>query len=107
MYGILSAEQTALLICDVQGAFREKTIGFESMVKTTSALIKTATALGMPIVVTEQYPQRLQPTVEELSMLLPEDPKTCKIYSKMRFSMWSKEVGSRVRRWLALITRGR
>ena len=46
--------------------------------------IRGAKALDIPVVVTEQYPERLGSTVSELQQVLPPDAL---IQSKLEFSM--------------------
>lgn len=48
----LGLTTTALLVCDVQERFRSVILGFDSLVKTTSFLVKSAATLDVPIVVT-------------------------------------------------------
>jgi nicotinamidase-related amidase len=68
----LDPDRAALVVIDVQEAFRDKVSGFDDMAKGTAALIEGAKAVGIPIVVTEQYPQGLGETVPEVAEHLPE-----------------------------------
>ena len=45
---------TAGLVCDIQERFRDVIVGFESLVKCSSFVIKSANELKIPVVVTEQ-----------------------------------------------------
>ncbi len=67
--GILNKEAAALVVVDVQEAFRPAVLDFDEVVGATSVLVRGAAALGVPIVVTEQYPRGLGSTVEELTSL--------------------------------------
>jgi nicotinamidase-related amidase len=67
--GILDREAAALVVVDVQEAFRPAVLGFDEVVAATSVLVQGAAALGIPNVVTEQYPRGLGSTVEELTSL--------------------------------------
>lgn len=70
----LHRDDTVLLVIDIQerlGAAMEPA-RFERLVKNTGILIQTAKTLGLPVLVTEQYPKGLGHTVAALTELLPE-----------------------------------
>ena len=69
----LDRERTALVVVDVQDAFRKAVPDFERVALAASTLVQGAKELELPIVVTEQYPQGLGDTVPEVRELLPED----------------------------------
>jgi nicotinamidase-related amidase len=71
----LDAERTALVVVDVQEAFRKAIPDFDAVAKATATLIEGAEAIGIPIVVTEQYPKGLGETVPEVADHLPEGTK--------------------------------
>jgi nicotinamidase-related amidase len=71
--GILDREAAALVVVDVQEAFRPAVLDFDEVVGATSVLVRGAKALGVPIVVTEQYPRGLGATVPELTSLAEMD----------------------------------
>ena len=51
--------------------------GFDAVAETSSRLVRGAQALGLPaIVVTEQYPKALGPTVDEIASVLSPPPST-------------------------------
>ena len=62
----LDAGRAALVVIDVQEAFRPAVDGFDAVVAATEQLVQGAQALGMPVIVTEQYPQGLGATVPEV-----------------------------------------
>jgi nicotinamidase-related amidase len=64
---VLERERTALVVVDVQEAFRRAVGEFESVAANAGVLAQGARTLGLPIVVTEQYPQGLGPTVPEVA----------------------------------------
>ena len=72
MSGKLDRERTALVVVDVQEGFRKAIPDFERVAKATATLIQGAEAIGIPIVVTEQYPKGLGETVPEVAEHLPE-----------------------------------
>ena len=52
---------------DVQEAFRKALPNFEQVADAAATLVQGAAAIGIPVVVTEQYPKGLGTTVEELA----------------------------------------
>ena len=62
----LERERAALVIVDVQEAFRPAVDGFEQVAERSAVLAQGARALGLPLIVTEQYPRGLGSTVVEL-----------------------------------------
>ena len=67
MSRVLDRDRTALVVVDVQEAFRTAVRGFQETAHASAILIQGAKALGLPIVVTEQYPQGLGHTVPEVA----------------------------------------
>lgn len=77
--GLLNRERTILVVVDVQEAFRKAVVGFEEVARNTAVLVRGAQAIGVPILVTEQYPRGLGDTVAEVTAVLgghPRLPKT-------------------------------
>jgi len=70
--GRLEADRTALIVIDVQEGFRQAIPDFERVAKATATLIGGAEAIGIPIVISEQYPKGLGETVPEVADHLPE-----------------------------------
>ena len=67
---LLDRDRAALVVVDVQEAFRPVVTGFERMAANAATLIQGARVMGLPVLVTEQYPQGLGVTVPELSQHL-------------------------------------
>ena len=86
--GRLRKEVASVFVCDVQERFRDVIHGMPCVIDTTSRMVRTANALNMPVITTEQYPKGLGKTVEELQAII--DPKY--VFEKTKFSMWTKEV---------------
>lgn len=80
---ILDKNQTALVIVDLQEAFRSPIPDFEEIVVQTSIAVRGCHILDVPVFVTEQYPQGLGRTVEEILLSLPDDAE---IVEKTTFS---------------------
>ncbi len=68
----LERDRAALVVVDVQEGFRKAIPDFERVAKATATLIQGAEAIGIPIVVTEQYPKGLGETAAEVSEHLPD-----------------------------------
>ena len=68
----LDPERATLVVIDVQEAFRKALPSFDDVARATAALIEGAEATGVPVVVTEQYPQGLGHTVDEVAEHLPD-----------------------------------
>ena len=68
----LDRDRAALVVIDVQEAFRKAVPSFGDIAEATATLIRGAEAVGIPIVVTEQYPKGLGRTVNEVAAHLPE-----------------------------------
>ena len=79
----LDPERAALVVIDVQEAFRKALPNFDAVAKATATLIEGAEVLGVPIVVTEQYPKGLGATVDEVAEHLPDGVERL---DKVRFS---------------------
>ncbi|HKH23230.1 MAG TPA: isochorismatase family protein [Solirubrobacterales bacterium] len=69
--GKLERERAALVVVDVQEGFRQAVPDFDRVAKATATLIEGAEAIGIPIVVTEQYPKGLGETAPEVAEHLP------------------------------------
>lgn len=59
----LDPARCALVIVDVQERFAPAIGGWDAIVERAAVLARTATLLDIPVVVTEQYPKGLGPTV--------------------------------------------
>ena len=67
MSRMLQRDRTALVVVDVQEAFREAVGEFEAVARNAAVLVRGARILGLPVLVTEQYPRGLGETVPELA----------------------------------------
>ena len=79
---LMSAENACLLIVDVQQRLLTAMDSPRTVMSGCSLLMKAAGVLEVPMVVTEQYPEGLGPTVEPLAELTPEDA----FFAKLHFS---------------------
>jgi nicotinamidase-related amidase len=67
----LDAAQTALVIIDMQEAFRSSISDFAEVAARIALMAHAAQLLGLPVVVTEQYPKGLGRTAGEICAVLP------------------------------------
>jgi nicotinamidase-related amidase len=68
----LQPDRATLIVVDVQEGFRKAIPDFERIAKATATLIEGASVIGVPVVLTEQYPKGLGTTVPEVAEHLPE-----------------------------------
>lgn len=87
--GKLNANATALFVCDIQERFRPVINGFPAVIDTARRMVRGANVIGLPVLVTEQYPAKLGSTVTELKEVLPP---AAPVISKTLFSMITPEV---------------
>lgn len=84
----LHREDALLLIIDIQEKLAPVIKDKEVVIKNTNILIETAKILDIPVVVTEQYPKGLGPTVEEIR----ENLENAQVFEKLLFSACTDEV---------------
>lgn len=65
------AGDTALVVIDIQERLAAVMPARDAVVRNTGILVQAAARLGVPVVVTEQYPKGLGATVSELAAGLP------------------------------------
>jgi len=88
--GALEPDNTVLFVCDIQERFSAAMLNFDKMVSNTKKLVKGCELLGVPAVVTEQYPKGLGHTVPELG--LADCDNVLLTAEKTQFSMLTPEV---------------
>ena len=82
MSRVLERARTALVVVDVQEAFRPAVGEFEAVARNAGVLVQGARTLELPVLVTEQYPQGLGETVPEVAEHLDGVPR----HAKTQFS---------------------
>ena len=65
-------DNTVLTLIDIQGNLANAMYGKEALFKGIKQLIKGATTLEIPVILTEQNPKGLGPTIPEVKELLPD-----------------------------------
>src|ERR1700759_4464636 len=83
----LDASQCALLVVDIQEKLLPPIFNKEPLVKNSQLLIRVATILEMPVLVTTQYSKGLGQTVPEIATLLEGVPA----YDKLDFSCFGSD----------------
>lgn len=81
--GKLDRDRAALVVVDLQEAFRKAVPSFADVAEASANLIRGAAAMSVPVIVTEQHPKGLGETVPEIAEHLPEDTQAIE---KVRFS---------------------
>lgn len=80
---ILNIEDSIVMIIDVQEKLLNAVFNKTSLEKKAVTIANTAKILGIPVIVTEQYPKGLGATVETLKEVLPENAQ---YFEKTAFS---------------------
>ena len=84
---MLTVPDSVLLVIDVQEKLFRVMVQKEQLADNLQRLIKGIQVMEVPVLVTEQYPQGLGPTIPEIAGLLP----AVKPYSKVNFSCCGDE----------------
>jgi len=84
---LLHREQTALVVVDVQEKLLPAVHDADAVARAIRVLVEGARILGVPVLVAEQYPKGLGPTVTALSDVLGDAPR----YPKVSFSCLGDE----------------
>jgi nicotinamidase-related amidase len=80
---LIERDKAQLLVVDVQERLMPAMHEGDRVIDRTGVLLQMSRTLGLPVTVTEQYPQGLGPTVAPLLELLPDREH---IYGKTQFS---------------------
>lgn len=67
---MLNRESSVLVVIDIQGKLARLMHDSDTVIRNAGILIQGMKILGIPVLVTEQYPKGLGPTVEELQPLV-------------------------------------
>lgn len=82
-HNLLDSKTTALIVVDIQEAFRNAIPDFALIASRASIAVRGFQILDVPVIVTEQYPKGLGPTAEEIHFVLPDDSE---VFEKTAFS---------------------
>lgn len=79
---LIRADTSCLLVVDIQAKLAPVMAEPEKVIGNTALLLKAASRLDVPLLVSEQYPEGIGHTVPELTALFPQDA----VVEKMHFS---------------------
>ena len=80
---LLQRDRSALVVIDMQERLMPVIADGDAVTRAAGILIEASRQLDVPVVVTEQYPKGLGPTVDAIAGLLPNDAV---VVEKMTFS---------------------
>jgi len=94
---VLRADDTVLVVIDIQGRLAQMMEKKETLFKNQRLMIQGASALELPILLTEQYPQGMGGTIPEIAELLdgiePIAKKAFSCCGESNFNSALKDVG--------------
>ncbi|MCU0315147.1 MAG: isochorismatase family protein [Fimbriimonadaceae bacterium] len=82
----ISPSDSVLVLVDMQPSFMANIYEIERVTARCKFLLEIAQLLEIPVLATEQYPERMKGTLPELAALLPKHP-----FAKMAFSCCGSE----------------
>jgi len=88
--GLLSRHRSVLVVIDAQTRLAPAIDGGAAALGRIGVLLKAAGRLDIPVIVTEQYPAGLGPTVAELTSVLADFPTPATVLQKIHFSAWAE-----------------
>lgn len=86
---IFKEKETLFLMIDIQEKFENVVFAMDEVITNTNILNKSAEILGIPLLITEQYPKGLGSTCK--SIYIPENTA---IIEKTKFSAYTEEVAN-------------
>ena len=89
---LLRAEQTILIVIDMQEPFLRGVRKYKDLIRGAGLLVKAARILNVPVLATLQYRDKMGEVVPQIAEQLPED---CAPFDKMCFSSAGDESASR------------
>ncbi|XP_062127138.1 isochorismatase domain-containing protein 1 [Drosophila sulfurigaster albostrigata] len=78
----LQADKTLFLLCDIQEKFKPAIPLLGAVIENSKKLVEAGKVFNIPLLVTEQYPEKLGPTVCEIDI-----KHACGVVPKTKFSM--------------------
>ncbi|KNC26751.1 hypothetical protein FF38_11398 [Lucilia cuprina] len=83
----LNPKRTLFLLCDIQEKFRPAMLLFDNLIENAKRLTEAGKILNIPLLVSEQNPEKLGKTVDDLDICHAKS-----LISKTRFSMIVPEI---------------
>jgi nicotinamidase-related amidase len=75
---LLSVEDSVLMVIDMQGNLYESMQDKQFLLENVQKLIRGMQVFGIPVIVTEQIPEKIGPTIAPVAELLPDAPRISK-----------------------------
>jgi nicotinamidase-related amidase len=66
--GIPKRDDTVFIMIDIQEKFLPVIYDIQSVIENSNRLVKSSSILNIPLIITEQYPKGLGPTVDEIQL---------------------------------------
>lgn len=85
---MLNPQNTLTLVIDIQERLVPALDNHDEFVANTTKMIKGINLLGIPSLITEQYPKGLGSTLESIKAIIPD----ASIFAKTQFSAWTDDV---------------
>ncbi len=100
---MLTTDKAILVVIDMQGKLAQSMYGKEQLFENVQKIIKGAQVLGLPLLLTEQNPKGLGPTIPEIADLVPGVRRIPKLsFSCCGDESFSKELSGLQRRQVLL-----
>ncbi len=100
---MLTTDKAVLVVIDMQGKLAQSMYGKEQLFENVQKIIKGAQILGLPLLLTEQNPKGLGPTIPEIGDLVPGVRRIPKLsFSCCGDESFSKELSGLQRRQVLL-----
>lgn len=100
---MLTTDKTVLVVIDMQGKLAQSMCCRETLFENVQKIIKGAQVLGIPMLITEQNPKGLGPTIPEIADLVPGVRRIPKLsFSCCGNESFSKELSGLQRRQVLL-----
>ncbi|MCF8480589.1 MAG: hydrolase [Rhodospirillum sp.] len=84
---MMGGDQSVLIVIDVQERLCPVMNDPRRVLMNGARLVRAARILGLPVVVTEQYPKGLGPTMHDIRAEAPRDAADCAYFEKLTFSI--------------------
>ncbi|KAK8815383.1 hypothetical protein WA158_003595 [Blastocystis sp. Blastoise] len=96
--GKLVRGKTVFFGCDFQQCFRKSVYHYDQAIEAASFLLKSARVLNVPVLMSEQYPEKLTHTVPELMEIInAEGQQPMPVFPKVQFSMLTPEFEAKMK----------
>lgn len=82
----LKKDETILLMIDLQERLMPAMYDKDSLLKQAELLLNVALIFDLPVIVTEQYPKGLGPTVDALSSIMQSENLQVDVFDKIHFT---------------------